>query len=119
MEIEEIETKIMEQVGEVVNFQEREGTLKDRVVNHSWSNPNGNEHFFDVIDLIHFPDWYEEEGKEVIRFGYYVYRDGNLRWGRMALTESQEVLVTLFEKASARPWFRKFLKAILVSILIS
>ena len=65
--------------------------------------------FFDVIDLIAF----NVEGtiKEAIRFGYYIYEDGNHRWGsQTTLTEEKSILIDLFKKAYKKQWFKELIE---------
>ena len=114
-EIKEAEKRALGRVGRLKPkfryrghaIPELKGTLKDRVAMHTRSITEMKD-FFDVIDLIEF----DVEGvkKEAIRFGYYIYEDGKLRWGsQTTLTEEKSILLDLFRKAYEKPWFRELI----------
>lgn len=106
--------KILGKIGKNVSFtypgneKGKEGLLKDRVVMPSNLGPKGIP-YWDVIDLIEFP---EETEPEWIRIGYYRKKQGKpLCWGsQTTITEPIRVWKKLLvQAASEKPWFKKLL----------
>ena len=111
--LSEAKERIKGRVGKSVNFRypdgrKRTGLLKDRVLVTN-EGAHGDKVYIDVIDLIDFDD--EEEN---IRFGYYIYEDGNYKWGsQTTLTEPKSLMLRLFRKAYTQTlWFKELIEEI-------
>jgi hypothetical protein len=109
-----LENRILSKIGTRVRFKYPEapnptfGVLRDRVVIQSQPNAQGIP-YWDVIDLIEFPDTPEPMW---MRVGYYRFVNGRLNWGsQTTLTDPLSVWLKLFTKAKTRPWFAPLLRA--------
>ena len=111
----EIIKRIRSRIGEEVNFTYPDGSLRkgellDRVVEiGSTSIHSEGKDYFNVIDLIKFPD----DDEKNIRFGYYIYDDEKgLRWGsQTTLCEPASLIHDLFKKARSKKWFLNVISA--------
>ena len=111
----EIERRILSAVGRQVRFRYPSarlpilGVLKDRVT--SKAAPVHGVAYWDVIDLIEFPDQPEPLW---MRVGYYRCDNGRLRWGsQTSLTEPLSAWRALLRRGSDRPWIREVLDGVL------
>ncbi len=111
-ELQGIYAKIMSRIGKSKpKFKYPDGSvlrghLVDRVAMYQRSLTDTKD-TFRVIDLIEF------EEKQVIRFGYYIYENNNLRWGsQTTFTEFPDRLVDLFKKASQKDWFKDVIEKV-------
>lgn len=110
-EIKEIKAKILNKIGDNVNFiypigeGKKQGILKDRFVQEPELSEKGIP-YFNVIDLIEFQNVKE---KTWIRIGYYRWKYNRLIWGsQTTITETPETLIKLFNQASKeKKWFKK------------
>ena len=108
-----IERRILSRVGMPVHFKypgdegSRSGVLKDRVVIRS--NPGAlGVPYWDVVDLIEFPDASEPLW---MRVGYYRFAYGRLVWGsQTTLTDPLSAWQRLVVAAKARSWFAPLLR---------
>ena len=115
---DEIERRILERIGSQVSFQyaepklSREGELADRVTLNPYPGSTDDISYWNVIDLIRFPD---ETEKEWMRVSYYKNSGSRLVWGGMtALTEPISAWKRLFVHAAREmPWFRNLLKDVM------
>jgi len=108
----QIRQKLMEPVNKGVHFKfpggmSRRGKLLDRVV--VWSGHAPDADYWDVIDLIEFP---EHRHRRWIRLGYYRQVGDRLRWaGQTTITEPIHVMRRLFRQAAReKGWFREVLE---------
>lgn len=109
---EEVHAKLFKPVGKPVEYKypggrKLRGLLKDRVIVRSDEDPSGAL-YWDVVDLIEFPD--EAEHKEWIRIGYYRQVGDKVRWaGQTTITEPYHIMKRVFAEAAQREWFRDVL----------
>lgn len=104
--------KILKPIGKRVKFKypnnegDKSGTLLDRCIIHS--EPNNQVPYWDVVDLIEFP---EEKEKQWIRISYYRKPKGKLNFaGQTSITEPVSVWKKLLSQAAReKPWFRKII----------
>ena len=105
---------ILSRIGKPVKFTYPEpepskcGRLKDRAVIHS---SESTVPYWDIIDLIEFPD--EPEGlRKWIRIGYYRKpKDRLIFAGQTTITEPIKTWrKLLIHAAKEKPWFRKLLE---------
>lgn len=107
----EIHSKLLDAVGSAVKYNypggiKLRGSLKDRVIVRSGPDKSGAV-YWDVVDLIEFPD---EEYREWIRIGYYRQVDDRLRWAsQTTITEPSHVIKRVFAEAAQKKWFRDVL----------
>ena len=110
---DEIIQKILRPVGRRVSFNYplgegyKKGILRDRAVVKS--NPSGkNVQYWDVVDLIEFPD---ENETEWIRIGYYRQIGNKIRWAsQTTITEPIDIWKKiLIQSAREKKWFRDLL----------
>ncbi|MFA5414012.1 MAG: hypothetical protein WC295_00850 [Methanoregula sp.] len=116
-----IEQKVLEKIGNPVNFDypdkpQFNGHIKDRCVMLASSWQGGKS--ADVVDLIEFT---EPENFTAIRFGYYNIRGDNedkLQWASVgALTEKVDDMKELFVKtAREKEWFRCLLEDVVKQV---
>lgn len=116
MDDDSIAAKLLEPIGKKVHFTypgdepNKKGVLKDRAFIPS---PGATEvPYWDVVDLIEFPD---EPEPEWIRIGYYRKPKDRLVWAsQTTITEPvgtwKELLV---HAAKEKRWFRKLLEEVL------
>lgn len=112
----EIMKRILDKIGDNVYFRypdgsDRIGILLDRVVEiGSASIHSEGKDYYNVVDLIKFPD----DDEENVRFGYYIYDDEKgLRWGsQTTLCEPVSIIRDLFIKAYTKDWFSKLFSKI-------
>jgi len=112
----QVESKILDRIGKPVKFTypadegNKKGILKDRCVHWSADN-NEKVPYWDVVDLIEFPD---EKEKEWIRIGYYRKPKDRLVWGsQTTITEPYRIWKELLTKAAReKSWFRKLIKEV-------
>ena len=109
----QIELQIRTRLGKPVHFKypgnegSRRGVLKDRVIIRSNPTAKGVP-YWDVVDLIEFPDAPEPLWMKV---GYYRYTEGRRFWGsQTTLTDPLSAWRRLFVKAKSRPWFTPLLR---------
>ena len=108
--------KILSRIGKNVMFRfpgtegKKCGMLKDRMVVLSSDEKTGIP-YWDVVDLIKFPD---EREKDWIRIGYYRKPKERLVWGsQTTITEPVTVWKhILVETAREKPWFRTLLQEV-------
>jgi len=84
------------------NEGDKRGTLIDRCIIPG--DPNNQVAYWDVVDLIEFPD---EKEKEWIRISYYRKPKGNLNLaGQTSITEPVSIWKRILSQAaSEKPWF--------------
>lgn len=112
-----MQKKIMAAVGKPVRFKypgtegDKVGTLKDRVVLASNNPEDTGVPYWDVIDLIEFP---EEKESLWIRIGYYRKPKDRLVWGsQTTITEPLATWKLIFlTAAKEKPWFRKIFEEV-------
>lgn len=105
--------KILSKIGSSVSFKYpgnekgKHGVLKDRSVIES-ANMSGSVPYWDVVDLIEFP---EEAEPEWIRIGYYRKPGKKLNWGsQTTITEPISVWKRILVSAAReKTWFRDLL----------
>jgi hypothetical protein len=110
----EVIEKILKKINQKVIFKypgeepDKIGILKDRFVFTSIEN-NGVP-YWDVIDLIEFPD--EEVEKEWMRISYYRKAKERLVWGgQTSITEPLSIWKTMLTKViSEKTWFKELLE---------
>jgi len=106
--------KLMRPVGKKVTFLyppdegHKHGTLKDRAIVASNPGTTGVP-YWDVVDLITFPD---EPEPEWVRIGYYRMPKGRLVWGsQTTITEPVAVWKRILVGAARqKAWFRTLLE---------
>ena len=114
-EIKECYDKILKKIDKPVRFKypdgrRMNGRLIDRVVMHTKSISEMKD-FFDVVDFIKFDVGSKQ--KDAIRFGYYIYENGKLKWGsQTTLTEEKSELLRLFKKATEKEWFNSIIQGL-------
>jgi hypothetical protein len=105
--------KMRKCIGKKVNFhyptiieEDKKGVLKDRSIIRS--NPNNKIPYWDVVDLIEFPN---EEEKDWIRIGYYRKPKDRLVWAsQTTITEPISIWRRILTQAAKeKPWFKKLL----------
>ena len=117
MDDDSIAAKIMDRIGKKVSFTypddepNKTGILKDRAFIPS-PGATGVP-YWDVVDLIEFPD---EPQPEWIRIGYYRKPKDRLVWAsQTTITEPVETWKELLVRAAKeKRWFRKLLEEVLV-----
>ena len=103
--------KMLRPIGGPVTFQYPEGVkkgiLKDRSVIQS--DPTNEVPYWDVVDLIEFPE--ENESKVWIRIGYYRKPKDKLIWAsQTTITEPVTVWKRILTQAAKeKSWFRNLL----------
>lgn len=109
----EIRTKLLKAVGKQVKFDypggigNKRGRLKDRVIVWSGGDSQSGAVYWDVVDLIEFPD---AEYKDWIRIGYYRQVGDRLGWaGQTTITEPCHIMKLIFACAAKKKWFRDVL----------
>jgi len=108
--------KLLKPVGKKVSFQypgnegHKHGVLKDRVIIPSNPGTTGVP-YWDVVDLISFPD---DPEPNWIRIGYYRKPKDRLVWGsQTTITEPITVWKRiLLQAARQKTWFRKLLEEV-------
>ncbi len=87
--------------------------LKDRSVIQS--DPNSKVPYWDVVDLIEFP---EEKESEWIRIGYYRKPKDKLIWAsQTTITESISVWKRILTQAAKeKSWFRELLLGVVMEL---
>ena len=114
-EIKECYDKILKKIDKPVRFKypdgrRMNGRLIDRVVMHTKSSSEMKD-VFDVVDFIKFDVGGKQ--KDAIRFGYYIYENGKLKWGsQTTLTEEKSELLRLFKKATEKEWFNSIIQGL-------
>lgn len=111
--------QILSAIGKPVAFNYPEGEshsrgiLRDRCVMPV--EPRDGIPYWDVVDLIHFP---EEQDADCIRVGYYRKSGGSLRWAsQTTLTEPVRRWKALLIKAAReKSWFRQLLQEVVAEI---
>ena len=119
---DEVILQILSRVGKSVRFhyQEQElprkGYLKDRAVTRANPDETGVP-YWDVVDLIHFPNEPEQE-QEWIRIGYYRKPHDRLVWAsQTTITEPVSTCRKLLvHAAKEKPWFRKLLDDVMAEL---
>lgn len=114
---DEVIAKILSKIGEPVTFTypgdepKASGILKDRYVLPA-QGERSNVPYWDVVDLIEFP---EEVEQEWIRIGYYRMPKDRLVWGsQTTITEPIAIWRSLLTNAArSKPWFRELLEDVL------
>lgn len=109
--------KILSPIGKNVLFKfpgtegKKFGILKDRTVVLSSDEKTGIP-YWDVVDLINFPD---EKEKDWIRIGYYRKPKERLVWGsQTTITEPVAVWKRILVKAAReKQWFRALLQEVI------
>ena len=113
MNNEVVISKILEKIGSTVRYkypppqEPKEGILKDRVVIPS-VNEKGEIPYWDIVDLIEFP---QEKEKRWMRIGYYRKPKDRLVFaGQTTITEPISIWKKILLTASMeKPWFRDLL----------
>lgn len=115
-EIRTIRARIMKAVGKRVVYKypggrDVRGELKDRAI--VWSGPFDGAYYWDVIDLIDFP---QEKHRYQIRIGYYRYRQVGDKLGfagQTTITEPVHIMKRVFAKATnkMKDWSRQYIFA--------
>jgi len=108
--------KISKAIGKEVSFRypgnegHKRGVLKERVIIPSNPGTTGVP-YWDVVDLISFPD---ERESDWIRIGYYRKPKNRLVWGSQ--TTITEPISTwkriLLQAAKEKEWFRKLIQEV-------
>ncbi len=104
--LDECREKALSKIGKPVKFSyptfgKMKGILVDRVVLHNKS-VTGIKEMFRVIDLIEFD--VHGEKKQLIRFGYYTFKNGDWRWGsQTTYSDTPDAVADLFIMACGRP----------------
>ena len=117
---DEVVSKILSKIGKPITFLypgkegPAHGRLKDRYVLPAQGARSGVT-FWDVVDLIEFPN---EAEPEWIRFGYYRMPNNRLVWGsQTTLTEPIATWRSLLVNAArSMPRFRELLEDVLKEI---
>ena len=110
----EIRTRLLKAVGKQVKFDypggigNKRGRLKDRVIVWSGGDGQSDAVYWDVVDLIEFPD---AKDKDWIRIGYYRQVGDRLRWAsQTTITEPCHTMKRVFAcAAKEKKWFRDLL----------
>ena len=114
--------QILEKINDKVHYKypndegHKNGTLIDRCV-LSPDEKNDGVPYWDVIDLIDFPD--EPKSKRInMRIGYYRKPKDRLVWGsQTTITEPLDVWRKLLIKtANEKIWFRKLLEEVIEEV---
>ncbi len=110
MSDDDILKRLMAKVGSRVSFKypggegEKRGILKDRVAVKSNEGARRGVRFWNVIDLLEFPD----ATQPWIRFGYYRQDGSRLVWARSSLADGEEDVRRLFVAGIQQAeWFRQ------------
>jgi len=111
-------SKMLKPIGKPVTFRypnnegDKKGILKDRSVIPS--DPNNDVPYWDVVDLIEFP----EEELEWIRIGYYRKPKDRLVWaGQTTITEPISVWKRILtQTAREKSWFRRLLLDVVMEL---
>ncbi len=115
----DIYRKILKPVGNPVKFHypndegDKKGILKDRSIVPG--NPDNGVPYWDVVDLIEFP---EEKESEWIRIGYYRKPKDKLNWASQT-TIAEPISVwkrVLTQVAREKPWFRQLLLDVMMEL---
>jgi len=116
-----VANQILKAVGRPVSFQYpgtegcKNGILIDRAVMHSPSPGSTSVPYWDVVDLIQFPN---EPEPEWIRIGYYRKPGDRLVYGsQTTITEPIAAWKKLFVHAAReKAWFRELLEEVMAEL---